>query len=317
MKKEKSVIFAIRMYDIITIVGPTACGKTALAVSLAAKLGTGVISADSRQVYRRMDIGTGKDRADYTLADGRQVPAYLIDICEPGYKYNVYEYQRDFLAVYERLKARGETPVLCGGTGMYVEAVLKGFRLVQVPVNEPLRRELEGKSLDELTLILKRYKTLHNTSDTDTVKRAIRGIEIESYYAAHPEETGSFPAIRSLVVGIDIPRDVRRARITQRLRQRLDEGMVEEVRALLDEGISADDLTYYGLEYKYLTLYVTGRMAYDEMVQGLETAIHQFAKRQMTWFRGMERRGIHIEWLDYALPTEEKVRRIEKMKNEE
>ena len=297
-------------FDLITILGPTACGKTSLAVRLADRLGSAVISADSRQVYRRMDIGTGKDKADYVLDDGRQVPAYLIDICEPGYKYNVYEYQRDFLEVYRRLHDEGQTPVLCGGTGMYIEAVLRGFRLVSVPVNEPLRRELEGKSLDELTAILKRYKKLHNTTDVDTVKRAVRGIEIETYYATHPADDDEFPQIRSLVVGIDIPRDVRRERISQRLRQRLDEGMVDEVRRLMDEGIAADDLIYYGLEYKFVTQYIIGRMTYDEMVTQLETAIHQFAKRQMTWFRGMERRGIRIEWMDYALPTEEKVERI-------
>lgn len=297
-------------YDLVTLVGPTACGKTSLAVALADRLDTGVISADSRQVYRRMDLGTGKDMADYMLPDGRRVEAYLIDICEPGYKYNVYEFQRDFLKVYADLKRRGQTPVLCGGTGMYVEAVLRGYRLVQVPVNEPLRCELEGKSLEELTLILKRYKTLHNTTDVDTVKRAVRGIEIETYYATHPREEEEFPHIDSLVVGIDIPREVRRERISMRLRQRLDDGMVDEVRRLLDEGIPPEDLIYYGLEYKYLTKYLLGQMTYDEMTSGLETAIHQFAKRQMTWYRGMEHRGIHIRWIDYALPTEEKVSRI-------
>lgn len=298
------------MYDLITILGPTACGKTSLAVALADRLGTGIISADSRQVYRRMDIGTGKDKADYSLNDGRVVPSYLVDIVEPGYKYNVFEFQRDFLAVYEQLKSRGEIPVLCGGTGMYIESVLRGFRLVSVPVNEPLRRELEGKSLEELTAMLKTYKTLHNTSDVDTVKRAVRGIEIEEYYAKHPAEGGEFPAIRSLVVGVDVERNVRRERISQRLRTRLDEGMVDEVRSLLAEGIAPDDLIYYGLEYKYLTLYVTGQLAYDDMVRQLEVAIHQFAKRQMTWFRGMERRGIHIEWIDGRLSTEEKVNEI-------
>lgn len=297
-------------YDLITLLGPTACGKTTLAVALAHRLGTGVISADSRQVYRRMDLGTGKDMADYTLADGQTVPSYLIDIAEPGYKYNVYEFQRDFLQVYETLRARGETPVLCGGTGMYIEAVLRGFRLVSVPVNEPLRHELEGKTLDELTEILKRYKTLHNTSDVDTVKRAVRGIEIEEYYATHPAEEGEFPKINSLVIGLDVERDVRRERISRRLRQRLDEGMVDEVRRLLDEGIPAEDLIYYGLEYKYLTQYVTGVFTYDEMVSQLEIAIHQFAKRQMTWFRGMERRGIPIQWIDSSLSTEEKVNEI-------
>lgn len=301
---------AVMKYDLITLLGPTACGKTTLAVALARRLGTGVISADSRQVYRRMDLGTGKDMADYTLADGQTVPSYLIDIAEPGYKYNVYEFQRDFLQVYETLRARGETPVLCGGTGMYIEAVLRGFRLVSVPVNEPLRHELEGKTLDELTEILKRYKTLHNTSDVDTVKRAVRGIEIEEYYATHPAEEGEFPKINSLVIGLDVERDVRRERISRRLRQRLDEGMVDEVRRLLDEGIPAEDLIYYGLEYKYLTQYVTGVFTYDEMVSQLEIAIHQFAKRQMTWFRGMERRGIPIQWIDSSLSTEEKVNEI-------
>lgn len=301
---------AVMKYDLITLLGPTACGKTTLAVALAHRLGTGVISADSRQVYRRMDLGTGKDMADYTLADGQTVPSYLIDIAEPGYKYNVYEFQRDFLQVYETLRARGETPVLCGGTGMYIEAVLRGFRLVSVPVNEPLRHELEGKTLDELTEILKRYKTLHNTSDVDTVKRAVRGIEIEEYYATHPAEEGEFPKINSFVIGLDVERDVRRERISRRLRQRLDEGMVDEVRRLLDEGIPAEDLIYYGLEYKYLTQYVTGVFTYDEMVSQLEIAIHQFAKRQMTWFRGMERRGIPIQWIDSSLSTEEKVNEI-------
>lgn len=301
---------AVMKYDLITLLGPTACGKTTLAVALAHRLGTGVISADSRQVYRRMDLGTGKDMADYTLADGQTVPSYLIDIAEPGYKYNVYEFQRDFLQVYETLRARGETPVLCGGTGMYIEAVLRGFRLVSVPVNEPLRHELEGKTLDELTEILKRYKALHNTSDVDTVKRAVRGIEIEEYYATHPAEEGEFPKINSLVIGLDVERDVRRERISRRLRQRLDEGMVDEVRRLLDEGIPAEDLIYYGLEYKYLTQYVTGVLTYDEMVSQLEIAIHQFAKRQMTWFRGMERRGIPIQWIDSSLSTEEKVNEI-------
>lgn len=301
---------AVMKYDLITLLGPTACGKTTLAVALAHRLGTGVISADSRQVYRRMDLGTGKDMADYTLADGQTVPSYLIDIAEPGYKYNVYEFQRDFLQVYETLRARGETPVLCGGTGMYIEAVLRGFRLVSVPVNEPLRHELAGKTLNELTEILKRYKTLHNTSDVDTVKRAVRGIEIEEYYATHPAEEGEFPKINSLVIGLDVERDVRRERISRRLRQRLDEGMVDEVRRLLDEGIPAEDLIYYGLEYKYLTQYVTGVLTYDEMVSQLEIAIHQFAKRQMTWFRGMERRGIPIQWIDSSLSTEEKVNEI-------
>lgn len=292
------------MYDLVTILGPTACGKTSLAVALASCLQTGVLSADSRQVYRRMDIGTGKDLDDYLLPDGRRIPVYLTDIVEPGYKYNVYEYQRDFLAAYSALKQRGETPVMCGGTGMYIEAVLKGYRLVAVPVNEELRRRLEGKSLEELTEILSRYKTLHNTSDVDTVKRAVRGIEIEEYYATHPATDEEFPQPKSLVVGVSVDRDVRRQRISQRLRTRLSQGMVDEVQGLLDEGIAAEDLIYYGLEYKFITQYLVGECTYEEMVRGLEVAIHQFAKRQMTWFRGMEKRGIPIRWIDGNLPTE-------------
>lgn len=298
------------MYDMVTILGPTACGKTSLAVGVACRLGTGVISADSRQVYRRMDLGTGKDLGDYVLPDGRNVPYWLIDIAEPGYKYNVFEYQRDFLSVYKERRARGETVVLCGGTGMYIEAVLRGYRLVSVPVNEPLRASLQGKSLEELTEILARYKKLHNTSDVDTVKRAVRGIEIEEYYATHPAGADEFPHIRSLVVGVQVPREVRRANISNRLRQRLDAGMVDEVRALLAEGIAPDDLIYYGLEYKYITQYLLGSFTYDEMVLRLETAIHQFAKRQMTWFRGMERRGTVIHWIDGSRPAEEKVAQI-------
>jgi tRNA dimethylallyltransferase len=287
-----------KMYDFVTILGPTACGKTRLAVALAGRLGTGVISADSRQVYRRMDIGTGKDLDDYVLPDGRRIPVYLTDIAEPGYKYNVYEYQRDFLAVYKQMKQRGETPVVCGGSGMYIEAVLKGYRLISVPVNNELRRSLEGKTLTELTEILSRYKTLHNTSDVDTIKRAVRGIEIEEYYATHLATDDEFPKLKSLVVGVSVDRDVRRKRISQRLQTRLKQGMVEEVRGLLNEGVSPEDLIYYGLEYKYITQHLMGDTSYDEMVHGLETAIHQFAKRQMTWFRGMEKRGTPIRWVD-------------------
>lgn len=298
------------MYDLVTILGPTACGKTTLAVALADRLGTGVISADSRQVYRRMDIGTGKDLDDYLLPDGRRIEVLLTDIVEPGYKYNVYEYQRDFLAAYTLMKGRGETPVMCGGTGMYIEAVLKGYRLVAVPVNEELRRQLEGKSLPELTEMLSRYKTLHNTSDVDTVKRAVRGIEIEEYYATHQATDEEFPKLKSLVVGVSVDRDVRRERISQRLRSRLEQGMVDEVRGLLDEGIAPEDLIYYGLEYKFITQYLIGECSYDEMVQGLEIAIHQFAKRQMTWFRGMEKRGIAIRWVDGNLTTEQKTDQI-------
>lgn len=296
-------------FDLITILGPTASGKTPLAAALAARLRTEIISGDSRQVYRRMDLGTGKDLADYVV-DGYRVPYHLIDIAEPGYKYNVFEFQRDFLKAYEDMRSRGLLPVLCGGTGMYLESVLKGYRLLPVPENPELREKLAGKSLEELTAILASYKKLHNTTDVDTAKRAIRAIEIEEYYLHQPVEAREFPDIRSLIIGVDIDRDLRREKISRRLKQRLDEGMVDEVRALIDGGIHPDDLIYYGLEYKYLTLYVTGQMTYDEMYHQLEIAIHQFAKRQMTWFRGMERRGFTIHWIDVTRPMEEKVNEI-------
>lgn len=296
-------------FDLITILGPTASGKTPLAAALAARLRTEIISGDSRQVYRRMDLGTGKDLADYVV-DGYRVPYHLIDIAEPGYKYNVFEFQRNFLKAYEDMRSRGLLPVLCGGTGMYLESVLKGYRLLPVPENPELREKLAGKSLEELTAILASYKKLHNTTDVDTAKRAIRAIEIEEYYLHQPVEAREFPDIRSLIIGVDIDRDLRREKISRRLKQRLDEGMVDEVRALIDGGIHPDDLIYYGLEYKYLTLYVTGQMTYDEMYHQLEIAIHQFAKRQMTWFRGMERRGFTIHWIDATRPMEEKVNEI-------
>ena len=299
-------------YDLIAILGPTASGKTPFAAALAADLGTEIISADSRQVYRGMDLGTGKDLADYTV-DGKQVPYHLIDIADPGYKYNLFEYQRDFLQAYESIRAKGRLPIACGGTGMYLESVLKGYRLLPVPENPELRARLAGKSLEELTEILKGYKELHNTTDVDTAKRAIRAIEIEEHYAHTPVEERSFPSLRSLIIGVEIDRELRREKISRRLRQRLAEGMVDEVRRLLASGISPDDLLYYGLEYKYLTLYVTGRIDYDTMFHDLEIAIHQFAKRQMTWFRGMERRGFTIHWLDARLPTEEKVEAVKRL----
>ena len=303
-------------YDLITILGPTASGKTPLAAALAVQLHAEIISGDSRQVYRRMDLGTGKDLADYVV-DGYRVPYHLIDIAEPGYKYNVFEFQRDFLKAYEDMRSRGLLPVLCGGTGMYLESVLKGYRLLPVPENLELREKLAGKSLEELTAILASYKKLHNTTDVDTAKRAIRAIEIEEYYLHQPVEAREFPDIRSLIIGVDIDRDLRREKISRRLKQRLDEGMVDEVRALIDGGIHPDDLIYYGLEYKYLTLYVTGQMTYDEMYHQLEIAIHQFAKRQMTWFRGMERRGFTIHWIDATRPMEEKVNEIIGLLNKE
>lgn len=293
-------------YELITILGPTASGKTPFATALAAELNTEIISADSRQIYRGMDLGTGKDLADYTI-NGREIPYHLIDIVEPGYKYNVFEYQRDFLKAYETIKQKGCLPVLCGGTGMYLESVLKGYRLIPVPENPELRTRLADKSLETLTGILQQYKTLHNSTDVDTVKRAIRAIEIEEYYATHPIAEREFPQLNSLIIGVDIDRELRREKISQRLRQRLNEGMVDEVKQLLAQGIKAEDLIYYGLEYKYLTLYAIGKLTYEEMFAQLETAIHQFAKRQMTWFRGMERRGFTIHWVDATLPTEEKI----------
>ncbi len=302
----------MKKYNLITILGPTASGKTPLAAALAMRMGTEIISADSRQVYRRMDLGTGKDLADYTIGE-TQVPYHLIDICEPGYKYNVFEYQRDFLQAYEQITAKGKTPVLCGGTGMYLESVLRGYRLIPVPENPELRQALENKTLEELTDMLGRYKTLHNTTDVDTVKRAVRAIEIEEYYLRTDVQEREFPQLKSLVIGVDINRELRREKISRRLRQRLDEGMVDEVRRLLDEGVPAENLIYYGLEYKYLTQYVIGEIMYDEMVRQLEIAIHQFAKRQMTWFRGMERRGIQIQWIDASRPMDEKVEDILKL----
>lgn len=293
-------------YDLIAILGPTASGKTQFAAALASRLDTEIISADSRQIYKEMNLGTGKDLADYTV-NGKQIPYHLIDIAEPGYKYNVFEYQRDFLKAYETVRIKGKLPIMCGGTGMYLESVLKGYRLLPVPENPELRARLNGKSLDELTEILKQYKTLHNTTDVDTAKRAIRAIEIEEYYAHTPVNERAFPQLNSLIVGIDIDRELRREKITRRLQQRLEEGMVEEVRDLIKKGIKPEDLIYYGLEYKYLTLYVIGELTYEQMFHDLEIAIHQFAKRQMTWFRGMERRGFTIHWMNAQWSMEEKI----------
>ena len=302
-------------YDLITILGPTASGKTPLAAALAYRMNTEIISGDSRQVYREMDLGTGKDLDDYVV-NGRQIPYHLIDIAEPGYKYNVFEYQRDFLAAYEDMKARNLLPILCGGTGMYLESVLKGYKLIPVPENKALREKLADKSLEELTGILSGYKKLHNSTDVDTVKRAIRAIEIEEYYLTENVDARPFPKLESLIIGVNIDRENRREKISRRLRQRLDEGMVDEVKKLLDRGIPAEDLVYYGLEYKYLTLYATGQLSYEDMVSQLEIAIHQFAKRQMTWFRGMERRGFTIHWIDALSPMEEKVESILKLLDE-
>ena len=284
---------------------------------MAAEIGGEVISADSRQVYRRMDIGTGKDLADYTI-DGRQIPYHLIDICEPGTKYNLFEYQQDFYDVYQNIRQRGAEPILCGGTGLYIEAVLKGYHLSPVPQNQELRDRLEGCSLDDLTRMLTELKAkngsvMHNTTDVDSCQRAIRAIEIETYNLEHPTPRRELPPVDSIIIGVAIDRELRREKITRRLKARLEEGMVEEVQALLDEGIPAEDLIYYGLEYKFLTEYLTGQTTREEMFTRLEIAIHQFAKRQMTWFRGMERRGFRIHWIDATLPMEEKIERIKQL----
>lgn len=305
------------MIPMITILGPTASGKTDIATHLAAELSAEIISADSRQVYRRMDIGTGKDLADYVV-DGKRVPYHLIDIVEPGTKYNLFEYQRDFLEAYNDIRSRGKNVILCGGTGLYIESVLKGYRLIPVPENKELRHKLEGKSLLELTSILERLKAennsnMHNSTDVDTSKRAIRAIEIEmAYKEAHIEER-TFPKIDNVIIGVGIDRDLRRMKITRRLDQRLQNGMVDEVKSLLDSGIPADDLIYYGLEYKFVTEYILGKSTFEEMHRSLEIAIHQFAKRQMTWFRGMERRGFTIHWIDAADSMEEKINEIKKV----
>lgn len=299
-------------YNLITILGPTASGKTSFATELAAQLNTEIISADSRQVYKGMDIGTGKDLSDYVV-NGQAIPYHLIDICDAGEKYNVYEYQHDFHAAYQQILAQNQLPVLCGGTGMYIEAVLKGFRLLSVPENRALRQQLSGKNLSELKEILAGYISLHNTTDLDSAKRAIRAIEIAEYTEHQHADYQEFSPLNSLIIGIDIDRDERRKKITDRLRSRLNEGMIDEVKSLLDKGISANDLIYYGLEYKYVTQYLLGELSYQQMFQQLEIAIHQFAKRQMTWFRGMERRGFTIHWLDASLPNEEKIQNVMQM----
>lgn len=297
----------------LAIVGPTASGKTSLAVDVALALGgTEIISADSRQVYRGMDIGTGKDLDEYRRGD-IVVPSHLLDIADAGDKYNLFEFQRDFLAVYNDIVERGAFPLMCGGSGLYVESVLKGYRLLPVPENPALRALLEDKSLDELTAMLATYKTLHNNTDTDTKKRAIRAIEIEEYYRSCPVEERSFPQINCLTVGVAVDREVRREKISRRLRERLENGMVAEVQGLLDKGITPEQLIYYGLEYKFLTQYIIGELGYDEMVKGLEIAIHQFAKRQMTWFRGMEKRGVKIHWVDAMQPREQQVEQIKQL----
>ena len=294
----------------ITILGPTASGKTSLAVEVAKRVNGEIISADSRQVYRRMDIGTGKDLCEYGY-----VPHHLIDILEPGTKYNLFQYQQDFYDVYQDILNRDKRPILCGGTGLYIEAVLKGYQLSPVPQNPALRAQLEGKSLEELTRMLvalkaENHSNMHNTTDVDSCQRAIRAIEIETYNKEHPMPNRILPPVDSVIIGVSIDRELRREKITRRLKARLEEGMIDEVKALLNSGISKEDLIYYGLEYKFVTEYIVGDYSYEEMFSRLEIAIHQFSKRQMTWFRGMERRGFHIHWIDASLPMEERVEQI-------
>jgi tRNA dimethylallyltransferase len=296
-------------HDLLIITGPTASGKTSLAAAIASRTGGEIISADSRQVYRGMNIGTGKDYDDY-LINGKRIPCHLIDIVDPGYKYNVFEYQRDFLYVYSMLKKRGVFPVVCGGSGMYADSIISGYKMVEVPPDSGLRSNLEKKSMAELTEILSTYKNLHNITDIDTKKRVIRAIEIEHFNQNKAKPVSRFPKIRSLVAGVLPDRETRRRNISERLRQRLEAGMVDEVKQLIGQGIKPEILVYYGLEYKYITLYLTGKLRYEEMVSDLEIAIHQFAKRQMTWFRGMEKKGVKIHWLDGNMPLEEKVNRV-------
>lgn len=302
------------MQKMITILGPTASGKTSLAAALAARIDAEIISADSRQVYRGMTIGTGKDLDDYRQGD-RLIPYHLIDICEPGTKYNLFQYQQDFHLIYNNIVARGVRPILCGGTGLYIESVLKGYALSPVPQNQALRDKLADKSLAELTEMLedlkrRNHSVMHNRTDVDTAQRAIRAIEIETYNLEHPTDNRTLPPIDSVIIGVDINREERRRKITQRLKQRLEEGMVDEIRQLLDRGIAPENLIYYGLEYKFVTEYVIGKISYEEMFRQLEIAIHQFAKRQMTWFRGMERRGFTIHWIDALDPMDSKVAQI-------
>ena len=301
---------------LLVITGPTASGKTSRAVDVAKKIDGEIISADSRQIYRGMDIGTGKDLIEY-----ENIPYHLIDICRAGYKYNLYEYLRDFKHSYDNISQRGKFPILCGGTGLYVESVLNGLQLPEVPENKELRNSLKDKSLKELTSILSSMKTLHNVTDVDSCKRAIRAIEIQTYYQEHPEQSINIspkPIEDAVIVAIDIDRENRRSRISHRLRSRLEEGMIDEVKRLIDSGVSPDDLIYYGLEYKFVTKYILGELTYESMYSELEIAIHQFAKRQMTWFRGMEkRRGFKINWLPWDMDRDYFVDEVLRLINNE
>jgi tRNA dimethylallyltransferase len=299
-------------YDLVVITGPTASGKTRLASLLAYELDGEIISADSRQVYRKMDLGTGKDYEDY-IVNETTIPSHLIDIQDPGYKYNVYEYQSDFFRIFEEIKNRNKFPIMCGGTGLYIQAVLERFKMVHVPPDPDLREQLKDKNLQELSSILASFKKLHNTTDTDTVKRAIRSIEIESYYQNHPEIEVKLPKINPLLIGVNIDRELRRKKITKRLKERLKQGMIKEVENLIAAGTSPEDLIYYGLEYKFVTRYVTGKISYEEMFESLNIAIHQFAKRQMTWFRGMERKGHKIIWVDAKKDANQNIKSILKL----
>jgi tRNA dimethylallyltransferase len=296
-------------YDLLVITGPTASGKTSLAAAVADRSNGEILSADSRQVYREMNIGTGKDYDDY-IVEGKQIPVHLIDIVDPGFRYNVFEYQKNFLESFQDIKNRNKFPVVCGGSGMYLDSIVSNYKMIEVPPNEDFRKKLENKSLEELIDILHSYKNLHNTTDIDTKNRAIRAIEIEHYYSEIKDSEINFPSIKSLITGVRYDRESLRTRISKRLKERLANGMIEEVQMLIDKGISVETLLYYGLEYKFITLYLTGKLPYNEMFCRLEVAIHQFAKRQMTWFRGMERRGIKIHWLDGDMPIEEKVKTI-------
>lgn len=310
------------MQKMITIIGPTASGKTDLAAHLAAdfiKNGTNaeIISGDSRQVYRGMDIGTGKDLCDYTVGDIK-VPYHLIDICDPGEKYNIFRYQQDFLEAYQDITSRNALPILCGGSGLYVESVIKGYNLSPVPQDPQLRASLEDKSMEELTQMLielkeRNHTCMHNTTDVDSKQRAIRAIEIETYNLTKHTDNRYVPPIDTIIIGVDIPREERREKISSRLKKRVDEGMLEEIKRIIDSGVEPEDLIYYGLEYKFVTEHVIGKTSYEEMLRQLEIAIHQFAKRQMTWFRGMERRGCTIHWVDALLPMHERVERVKEI----